>query len=79
MLKIDNSPAFAGKNLKITYELNKDRKYLFNEVLDIIKETPVPATIGNGSCTITPPSGSKNIDKVIGNLTKAGINFDTIA
>ncbi len=78
-MQVNNiSPAFEGKNIRITPELNKGRKLLYNDVLDIIRETPVPALFANEAITINSPE-SKSLTKVLGDLTKAGINFDTIA
>lgn len=78
-MQVNNvSPVFEGKNIKITSEINKGRQYLYNDVLDIIQKTPVPAVFANEGITISAPE-SKSLTKVLGDLTKAGINFDTIA
>ena len=64
--------------IKITKEINKNRQYLYGEVLDIIRKTPVPTVFENEGIVINSLE-TKSLAKVLGDLTKAGINFDTIA
>ncbi len=78
-MQVNNiSPAFTGREFNITPEMNKGRKFLYNEVVDIIRETPVPAVFSNEGIKISAPE-SQSLTKVLGNLAKSGINFETIA
>ncbi len=78
IMQVNNTtPVFAGKDIRITKDTNKGRQFLYGEVLDIIRKTPVPAVFANEGITISSPE-SKSLTKVLGDLTKAGINFDTI-
>lgn len=79
MQAINNAPVFTGKNLKITSEINKGRQYLYNDVSAILKKNPMTAVFTNEKILIEMPSDSLQMqEKLMGDLTKAGINFDTI-
>lgn len=77
-MQVNNiSPAFTGRDIRISHEMNKNKRFLYNEVLEIIQKTPVPAIFSNEGIKISSPE-SPSLTKVIGDLTKSGINFETI-
>lgn len=78
MQAISNSPVFMGKNLKITHKINSNKKFLYNDVMSVLKENRVPATISNKGVLINMPEVVSMQEKVMGDLTKAGVNFDVI-
>ncbi len=74
------TPNFTGKEIYISKNLNKSKKFLYNEVLDIIKENKVPALISNEGISIEIPSGhTKALDKITQTLKQTGIKFNKLA
>lgn len=65
------TPSFSGKNIYVPKNLksNKDRKYLYNEVIDIVKEHHTPAVVKNNGIEINAT------DKFIEKLKEIGIKF----
>lgn len=75
-MKITNSPsAFCGNKIKIASKAKENIKvpYLYNNVLDIVKECKVPAVFSNDNIEIS--SVTKDVVK---QLKERGIKFDTI-
>lgn len=74
------TPSFTAKSIMVPRDLNKSRQYLYNEVLNIIKENKVPALIENKGIRIEVPSDyTKALDKVTESLTQTGIKFNELA
>lgn len=64
-------PAFTGRNIYVPKNAkpNKDRQFLYNEVIDIVKKHRTPAVVKNNGIEITATQA------VIENLKKIGIKF----
>lgn len=74
------TPSFTGKEIFIPKNLNKSKKFLYNEVVDIIKENKVPALISNDGIRIEVPSDhTKALDKITQTLNQTGIKFNKLA
>lgn len=73
------TPTFTGCNtVYVQAKNNKNVKYLYNKVLDIIShpEHRVPATFSSVNIRIDGPSDySRNFNIVIEKLKEAGIKF----
>lgn len=69
------TPNFTGHDYIISKNLNKGKQYLYNNVVDILAENPVPAIMKTDVIEINAPKDSNNIKKVLEALEKAGIKF----
>lgn len=78
MQSISNSPVFMGKNLMISNKINQHKKYLYNDIAAVLKENQMPAVFSNKNVVINMPEVISMQEKVMTDLTRAGINFDTI-
>lgn len=64
-------PTFCGRDIFIPKNVkpNRDKKYLYNEVIDIVKKHHTPAVVGNEGIEITATN------KVIEKLKEIGVKF----
>ena len=63
----------SSVNIPANSAKNKERQYLYNEVLDLIKECRVPAVISNHGIKLPSPS-----TQILNRLNETGIHFETI-
>jgi len=68
---VSNTPVFTSR-IVVPKKLNKSREFLYNEVLDVIKQEKKPAVISNEGIDI-----SNACQKVADTLKKLGIKFLT--
>lgn len=78
MNTISQSPTFMGKSLSISSHINKGRKYLYNDITTIINKNQMPAVFSNDKIVINMPEFVYMQDKIMNDLTKAGVSFDII-
>ena len=67
------SPAFKANPVKVLVENNKHKKYLYNEVIDIVKKDHLSAVVHNKGIDLLSTT-KDSIEK----LKKAGINFNKV-
>ena len=69
------TPSFTGLEFHVVRDVNKGRKFLYNEVLDVMEKNPVPATFKNDRVVLEAPDDSNNIMKLVKALQKKGIKI----